>query len=331
MSLTVRAFRSSDAKAVADVRRAVAPFLICTPQSVAWEAVNAPAAQHFQILVAELDGRLIGAAKTGLVHDSTLPGQAVANPMVHPAHRGHGAGRALLAAAEERLAALGATRISAWVGDDGRSPEFAERNGYRRSRTSRFLRLDLARTPLPPLPDRLPPGVELRTAADFGADPHPLYVLDAEATCDEPGDMPSDAMSYEDWLTSTWEHPDIDLGLTTVAVVDGEPAAFSAVAADGLGRCSSAMTGSKRAFRGRGLAKLAKLRALHEARAAGCTEAFTGNDATNAPMLAINRAFGYQPYATEWRCLRDLKDELPGTRPSANGQDESSRDIRKPV
>ncbi|WP_030625420.1 GNAT family N-acetyltransferase [Streptomyces sclerotialus] len=306
MSLTVRAFRPSDAKAVADVRRAVAPFLVCTPQSVAWEAANAPAAQHFHLLVAELDGRLVGAAKTGLIHDSTVPGQAVANPMVHPAHRGHGAGRALLAAAEERLAALGATRIQASAHEDGRSTEFADRNGYRRSRTSSFLRLDLARTPLPPLPAHLPPCVELRTAAEFGADPYPLYELDAEATSDEPGDVPSDAMSYEDWLADTWERPDLDLGLTTVAVVDGEPAAFSAVAADGLGRCLSAMTGAKRAFRGRGLAKLAKLRALHEARAAGCTEAFTGNDATNAPMLAINEAFGYEPFATQWSCLRDL-------------------------
>ncbi|MBZ4014275.1 GNAT family N-acetyltransferase [Streptomyces purpurogeneiscleroticus] len=315
MSLTVRAFRPSDAKAVADVRRAVASFLVCTPQSVAWEAANAPAAQHFLILVAELNGRVVGAAKTGLVHDSTVPGQAVANPMVHPARRGHGAGRALLTAAEERLAALGATRILACAQEDGRSTAFADRNGYRRSRTSRYLRLDLARTPLPPLPDRLPPGVELCSAADFGADPYLLYVLDAEATSDEPGDVPSDAMSYEDWLAQTWEHPDIDLGLTTVVVVDGEPAAFSAVAADGLGRCSSAMTGAKRAFRGRGLAKLAKLRALHEARAAGCTEAFTGNDTTNAPMLAINNALGYTPYATEWRCLRELHG-LSGTGPA---------------
>ncbi|GAA0474440.1 GNAT family N-acetyltransferase [Streptomyces olivaceiscleroticus] len=306
MSLSVRAFRPSDAKAVAEVRRAAASFLVCTPQSVAWEAASAPTAQQFQILVAELDNQLVGAAKTGLAHDSAVPGQAVANPMVHPAHRGHGAGRALLAAAEERLAALGAARIFAWVQEDSRSTAFAERNGYHRSRTSRFLRLDLARTPLPPLPDHLPPGVELRPAADFGADPYPLYLLDAEAACDEPSDVPADTMSYENWLTETWEHPDIDLGLTTVATVDGEPAAFSAVAADGLGRCSSAMTGAKRAFRGRGLAKLAKLRALHEARAAGCTEAFTGNDATNVPMLAINKAFGYEPFGTEWRCVREL-------------------------
>ena len=34
---------------------------------------------------------------------------------------------------------------------------------------------------------------------------------------------------------------------------------------------------------------------------AGITEAFTGNDTENGPMLAINRWFGYRPAATEWR------------------------------
>jgi RimJ/RimL family protein N-acetyltransferase len=66
------------------------------------------------------------------------------------------------------------------------------------------------------------------------------------------------------------------------------------------------MTGSRRAYRGRGLAKLAKTDSLHRARAAGYTEAFTGNDTGNAPMLAINAWLGYRPTATEWHYLRDL-------------------------
>jgi hypothetical protein len=66
------------------------------------------------------------------------------------------------------------------------------------------------------------------------------------------------------------------------------------------------MTGTGRAFRGRGLAKLAKNHSLHRARAAGFTEAFTGNDADNGPMLAINTWFGYQVCATEVRYVRDL-------------------------
>lgn len=66
------------------------------------------------------------------------------------------------------------------------------------------------------------------------------------------------------------------------------------------------MTGTAAAFRGRGLAKLAKNDSLHRARAAGCTEAFTGNDAGNEPMIAINKWFGYEICGTEVRYVREL-------------------------
>lgn len=100
--------------------------------------------------------------------------------------------------------------------------------------------------------------------------------------------------------------PALDHHLTSVAVVDGEVAAFSAAECDGAGRYWSGMTGTRRAYRGRGLAKLAKNDSLHRARAAGYTDAYTGNDAENGPMLAINRWFGYEICATEVRHVRRI-------------------------
>jgi hypothetical protein len=75
---------------------------------------------------------------------------------------------------------------------------------------------------------------------------------------------------------------------------------------DGGVRYGTVMTGTARAFRGRGLAKIAKNHSLHRARAAGHTEAFTGNDAGNDPMIAINKWFGYEICATEVRHVREL-------------------------
>ena len=66
------------------------------------------------------------------------------------------------------------------------------------------------------------------------------------------------------------------------------------------------MTGTARAHRGRGLAKLAKTDSLHRARAAGHTDAVTGNDAGNGPMLAINKWLGYEIRATEVQHVREL-------------------------
>lgn len=47
--------------------------------------------------------------------------------------------------------------------------------------------------------------------------------------------------------------------------------------------------------------KLAKNASLHRARAARYTDAYTGNDAGNGPMPAVNRWFGYEICATEVR------------------------------
>ncbi|MEU2789747.1 GNAT family N-acetyltransferase [Streptomyces sp. NPDC007100] len=306
MTVTVRPFRRSDARDVCDVRRRALPYAIATPQSVAWEVAEAPAARQLRVFVAETGGRVVGAAKTFVRHDSSTPGQGVVAPLVDPDHLGRGIGSALLAAAEGHVAGLGAIRLHAYAQDDSRSPAFAERRGYRRLRQGHYLRLDLARAALPPLPGTLPPGVELRTAADFGADPRPLFEADAEATADEPDELTVDAMTYEDWIVQFWEHPDTDLDLTTVVTVDGEVAAFSVARTDGQGRYGSQGTGTRRAHRGRGLAKLAKAASLRRARDAGCTEAFTANDAANAPMLAINTAFGYRRFAGDWHCVRDV-------------------------
>lgn len=308
VTISVRPYRpadAADADAVAADLHAALPFLVTTAPAIAWQVEHAPAAQRFQVLVAEVAGRPVGSARVGLTFESNVAGQAFANVTVRPDARGLGAGDALLRAAERYLAGAGATTVFAWVLDDGLSPGFAERRGYRRSRSSRFQQLDLVAGPLPPVPP-VPEGTVLRTGASFAADPRPVYDLDVEACADEPSDVAFDAVSYDDWLATVWRRPDLDLELTSVAVVDGVPVAYSAANTDGRRRYWSGMTATRRAYRGRGLAKLAKADSLHRARAAGYTEAFTGNDSGNAPMLAINAWFGYRVCATEWRYVREL-------------------------
>lgn len=297
----------ADTAAVVRVRRAALPFMVTTPDGVAFELGSAHPGAHYRLLIAETaDGRAVGTAQVGLAHDSPEPGQSYVNALVDPAHRSFGAGTALLHAAEEHLAACGAVAAYAWVLDEPAHRAFAERHGYRPSRSAHFLRLDLAADTLPPLPRALPAGVELRPASAFAADPRPLYEADAEATADEPGDVPAVLDDYRDWLDGVWHDPTLDHELTSVALVDGAVAAFSAARTDGRTRYSSAMTGTRRAFRGRGLAKLAKTDSLRRARAAGYTDAFTGNDAGNGPMLAINEWFGYEICATETRYTKKL-------------------------
>ncbi|MGC5040872.1 N-acetyltransferase family protein [Streptomyces sp. DT190] len=293
----------ADAEGFSTTRRLALPYMLSTPESVVHTLTHAHPDAHFTQLVAEEDGEIIGTAQVSVAHDSPEPGQGSANIYVRPGRRHRGAGSLLLRTAEERLAALGVTKLFAWVLDEPENRVFAERNGFRASRSAYFLRLDLARA-LPARQDP-PAGVELRTAADFADDPRPLFDLDAEVVADEPSDIDVEFTDYEAWLEENWRHPLLNRDLTTVAVVDGRPAAFSVAHTDGT-RYGTAMTGTAREFRGRGLAKLAKNDSLHRARAAGYTEAFTGNDTGNEPMIAINTWFGYEIAATEVRYVREL-------------------------
>lgn len=308
MTVIVRDLRPdvrSDLEGFALVRRLALPFILVTPESVVHVLTRTHPDARFRSLVAEEDGEMIGTAQVGLAHDSPRPGQGFLNVYVRPDRTRRGAGGLLVRTAEEYLAGKGATDLYAWVLDEPANRAFAERHGYGRRRSAHFLRLDLASGTLPPLSPP-PPGVELRTAADFADDPRPVFELEAETTSDEPGDIDVEVTDYPAWVEATWEHPLLDRELTTVAVADGRPVAFTAAYTDGGARYATAMTGTARAFRGRGLAKLVKNASLHRARAAGITEAFTGNDTGNGPMLAVNRWLGYDRCATEVRYVRRL-------------------------
>ncbi|WP_432195870.1 N-acetyltransferase family protein [Streptomyces sp. bgisy027] len=320
MTVTVRDLRPevpADVERFAHSRHLALPYILWTPEAIVHRQAHTHPDAHHRSLVAEEDGETIGTAQVGMAYDSPEPGQGYLNVYVRPDRTRRGAGELLVRAAEEHLRSLGAAKLFSWVLDEPGNRAFAERHGYRPSRSAHFLRLDLAGGTLPPLQE-LPPGVELRTAADFADDPRPLFRLDAETASDEPSDVGAEFTDYEAWLAETWKHPLLDLDLTSVAVVDGRPAAFSSAFTDratlprsrlrpiGGTSISTAMTGTARAHRGRGLAKLAKNASLHRARAAGYREAFTGNDTDNEPMLAINFWFGYQICATEVRHVREL-------------------------
>lgn len=304
MTMTVRDFRPDDAEGVVRVLREAIPPLLTTAEAQMWEVAHTAAATRHRLLVAEVDGEVVGRCQTGLAHESPTPGNAYVNTYVRPDRRGRGVGTALVGTAEAYLRELGARQVYSWVLDDGSGLPFAARQGYAPRRQAHFLRLDLT-APLPPLP-QVPAGVELVPGTAFEGDPRPVFELDAAVTLDEPSDVGAELADYPEWLETTWGHPCQSRELATFAVVDGRPVSFSAVATDGVSRMSSAMTGTLREFRGRGLAGLAKTATLHRARAAGLREAFTGNDAENAPMLAINRRFGYEVCATEVRHVREL-------------------------
>ncbi|SEN96202.1 GNAT family N-acetyltransferase [Actinacidiphila rubida] len=309
MTALVRDYRAGDAEAVVALLYANAPYRVMTPRGLHTQVVDSPARQHYRLLVAEDGhGRIAGYVRAALFADTSDPGLSFTSLVVDEGDRGNGVGSALLAAAEEHLAAVGAHTVYAWAFDDPAAHGFAARHGYHRGRSANYLRLDLAESGPLPEPPALPSGVRLRPAAEWADDLPALHEADQECFVGEPGDVTPDAITFQDWRTTIWDRPDFDQQLSTVAVVDGAVAGLLLVETDDRGRYWSSGTAVHPAHRGRGLARAAKAHSLHLARARGLHEAYTSNDGGNAPMLAVNRWLGYQPSATEWRYIRELTD-----------------------
>ncbi|MBQ1049919.1 GNAT family N-acetyltransferase [Micromonospora sp. C51] len=297
-SALIRPAHTDDAPAVVTLRTLVFPFLIRGVASTRQLISTPPAGQHWCGFVAEVDGQVIGWVSASRNTNTSAAVGEVSLLHVHPDQRRRGIGGALLGRALEHLAPLDLARLR------GRAlPEalpFARRHGFTPSRQERFSALELRA--LPPLP-AAPEDVRLVPLAEV--DSRQVHRVEVLASADEPGDVPSDAISYATWCADTWDNVGLDREASMGAEVDGELVAISLVKRDGA-RMWSDYTGTVPDFRGRGLARLAKLAALHRAAARGVTVAYTGNDAANAPMLAVNERLGYRRVASQWSCVREM-------------------------
>jgi GNAT superfamily N-acetyltransferase len=295
--MLIRTARPDDAPAVVALRALVHPYLVRGVESTRRMIAEPPPGEEWTAFVAEVEGRVVGwvsAYRNG--RTSEVDFGEVAMLHVHPDHRGHGIGDALLAEAMEHLTALGVRRVRTWALTA--SLPFARKRGFEPSRELRYSALDLRAAPPPPDP---PAGVRLRALTEL--DPRRLHATYVAASADEPGDTPSDAVSYDNWRYEVWDNVGLDRQVSTAVEIDGELVAFSLVKRDG-DRMWSDMTATLPAYRGRRLARLAKRAALHRAAADGVRVAYTSNDEANAPMLAVNEGLGYRPVASQWSCLR---------------------------
>src|SRR5919201_3624055 len=211
-------------------------------------------------------------------------------------HRRRGAGTALYEAVSEWARARSLDTIEAIVADnDPESLAFAERRGFVEDRREAGVALDL--TSIDPPRVELPDGIEIVTWTERPELARGMHEVVLEAYPDVPGWEEELVEPFADWLAHDMQGPGDRPEATFVAVAGDEVVGYAKFSlTDAQPKTAHHdLTGVKRAWRGRGIARALKATQIRWAKENGYQELRTRNDERNAPIRHLNREFGYVP------------------------------------
>jgi mycothiol synthase len=208
--------------------------------------------------------------------------------------RGRGAGSALYARVSDWLRERGLEVLHASVmEDDDESLAYARRRGFREIERYPRLLLDLStiREPLV----QPPPGVEILTWAERPELARGMYEVAVEAYADVPGGDTEEMEAFEDWLAHDMQGSGDDPEATFVAVAGGEVVGYAKyfLTQARPGVAFHDMTGVRRSWRGRGVARALKQAQIAWAKRAGYEVLETSNEERNEPIRRLNADLGY--------------------------------------
>jgi GNAT superfamily N-acetyltransferase len=256
-------------------------------------AFRASTRDHAELL-ARIDGTVAGSALAAIL--PVRPERAFVLVTVLPELRGRGGGTALYEAtsawARERALDVIETIVA---DDDPESLAFAQRRGFTEEGHELGVSLDLTRIE-PPIVEP-PEGVRIVTWAERPELARGIYEVTLEAEPDIPGSEHDLVKPFEDWLAHDMQGPGDRPDATFVAVAGDEVigyAKFSLTSAQPT-TAHHDLTGVKRAWRGRGVARALKATQIGWAKAHGYEKLRTTNDERNAPIRRLNQQFGYRP------------------------------------
>jgi GNAT superfamily N-acetyltransferase len=245
-------------------------------------------------IVAQLDGVAVGSALTVV-----LPHRAdrvLSVVTVLEEHRRRGVGTALYRSLSTWTREHGIDQLEVPVlDDDPESLAFATRRGFVEERRELGVVLELAGMGPPELV--APDGIEIVSWADRPELARGIYEVSLEAYPDIPGFEDDELESFEDWLAHDMQGSGDLPEATFVAVAGAEVVGYAkfALTAAQPTVAFHDVSGVKRAWRGRGIARALKTAQIRWAIANGFTELRTRNEVRNEPIRRLNASLGYRP------------------------------------
>jgi GNAT superfamily N-acetyltransferase len=304
IQVTIRPFEEHDYPAAIALSNAIYPDYPFSEEE--WRHFDArydgERLKLWRVVVEEPGGQMIGSAEYHHSYDTFHPQKFVIEGVVHPNHQGRGLGSRLYNVLMAELAPL--RPIVLWVNTRetfAHSIRFLEQRGFVEKRRAWESRLSVAAfdpTPFEAKAAKALQGFSVTTVA--GAQKTrdwlpKVYDLHREVLADVPRVDEHTPPTIEEYEERWIKNPDYIPGGHFLAV-DGN----QYVAESNLFRSQElpdvlyqGITGTRRAYRNRGLALGLKLRTVAYARANGIREIRTWNDTLNAPMLSVNVRMGF--------------------------------------
>jgi mycothiol synthase len=273
-----------------------------------WERL-APDESVYRIVVEDGGGRIAGFASLSAGGMMRHPdGAQSGNVSVARAARGNGIGSALLAEIEEEARTRRAPRLLG--GANAAHPDslaWTERRGFREIGRRIESYVELASFDPSAWNDKVRDvkrsGITLRTFAEVmdpldaaGRESFSRALFDAQGPMweDIPFATPTEPWPYERFRQLAFESGQL-MTDTSVLAYDGDTiAGFTQTAKRQDKDAYTWMTGTGRAYRGRGIATALKVEALTLAKGKGLRAMLTTNDEPNKAMRGINARLGYQ-------------------------------------
>jgi GNAT superfamily N-acetyltransferase len=166
---------------------------------------------------------------------------------------------------------------------------------FKEDRLEKGVALDLTQIETPEV--NLPEGVEIVTWAERPELDRGMYEVALEAEPDIPGAEDDEVEPFEEWLKHHMQAAGDKPEATFVALAGAEVVGWAKFSlTDAMPTTAHHdLTGVKRSWRGRGVARALKATQIAWAKANGYKDLQTRNDERNAPIRHLNEEFGYRP------------------------------------